>query len=53
MAEKQSKIDTPSWQTHFISFFCDLDSVDLEFGLQIGIVLEQNLGRIVHHELKI
>ena len=36
MAEKQSKIDVSSWQTHFMSFFCDSDSVDLEFGLQIA-----------------
>ena len=52
MAEKQSKIDAPSWQTPFMSFFCDLDSVDLGFGLQVGIALEQNLGCIIHHVLK-
>ena len=46
MAETQPRIDVPSWQTHFMSFFCDLDSVDLEFGLQIGIASEQNLGCI-------
>ena len=42
MAEKQSKIDVPSWETHFMSFFRDLNSVDLEFGFQIGIALKRN-----------
>ena len=52
MAEKQSKIDVPVGQTHFMSFFCHSDSVDLEFGLQIGIASDQNLGCVVYHVLK-